>query len=52
MKIISDNNWQWRIHFFSNLYSSELYKNYNSIKELCEDLSVKRNTFEIYKTKK
>jgi hypothetical protein len=29
-----------------------LYQNFDSIKEVCEYMGVKRNTFEIYKNKK
>ena len=52
MKIISDNKKQWYIHLFGDLYSMPLYKNYNSITELCDDIGVKRYTFELYYNKK
>lgn len=52
MKIQETDKYYWNIHFFSSLYSSRLYKDYNSIKELCEDLGAKRYNFEIYKSYK
>ena len=49
MKIISNDRQQWYIHFYSDLYSMPLYQDFDSIKELCEYMGVKRDTFEIYK---
>lgn len=48
MKIINNDSKQWYIHFYDSFYSNPLYKNYNSIKELCDDLDVKRYEFELY----
>lgn len=52
MKIISDNTKQWYIHFYGDIYSMPLYKNYNTISELCNDIDAKRNTFELYYNRK
>ena len=52
MKIKETEYYFWNIHFFNSLYSSRLYKNYESIKELCEDLNVKRGEFELYRSPK
>ena len=48
MKIYSDNKKQWFIKFYSDFYSMPLYKNYESIKDLCEAENIKRKDFELY----
>ena len=48
MKIINDNNRQWYIRFYGDFYSMPLYKDYSSIGELCDDIGVKRYSFELY----
>lgn len=52
MRIKETDRYYWNIHFFDTLYSNRLYQDFDSVKDLCEYMGVKRNTFELYKTYK
>ena len=39
------------VHFSGDVYASNIYKDYNSIKELCEDFGVKRNQISFWYSK-